>query len=190
MIGFHCYNFVVLLLPVLISSVKLCIGYSWKNRLSFINLHSMGISACKTPITKNLLLSTPGPIHRSIVHSGAHDVISLILFSKRESGSDIHNSQNDLILRKVDKWACVKNCGACCKLGPLSSRPELSSYLSEAEYQQYTSMIGHDDWCVNFDQNSRMCTVYDTRPDFCCVEPKAFKRMYGVNEDELNVSKL
>ena len=23
----------------------------------------------------------------------------------------------DRILRKVDKWACISNCGACCKLG-------------------------------------------------------------------------
>ena len=34
------------------------------------------------------------------------------------------------ILRRVDKWACVKNCGACCKLGPLDSRPDLESYLT------------------------------------------------------------
>jgi hypothetical protein len=32
---------------------------------------------------------------------------------------------DDVILRRVDKWACVRNCGACCKLGPLDSRPDL-----------------------------------------------------------------
>ena len=34
------------------------------------------------------------------------------------------------ILRRVDNWACVRNCGACCKLGPLDSRPDLDSYLT------------------------------------------------------------
>lgn len=31
------------------------------------------------------------------------------------------------ILRKIDEWACVKGCGACCKLGPLDSRPDLAT---------------------------------------------------------------
>ena len=31
--------------------------------------------------------------------------------------SSATNDFSDQVLRKVDKWACVKNCGACCKLG-------------------------------------------------------------------------
>ena len=96
---------------------------------------------------------------------------------------------NDLILRKVDKWACVKNCGACCKLGPMSSRPDLSSYLSPAELELYKSMIGEDEWCKNYDKASRMCTIYETRPGFCRVEPQKFKKMYEIEEEELNVSR-
>ena len=38
---------------------------------------------------------------------------------------------DDGILRRVDKWACIKDCGACCKLGPLEDRPDLSEYLTE-----------------------------------------------------------
>ena len=33
------------------------------------------------------------------------------------SSSSLPSSYKDQILRKVDNWACVKNCGACCKLG-------------------------------------------------------------------------
>jgi Fe-S-cluster containining protein len=92
-----------------------------------------------------------------------------------------------MILRRVDKWACVKNCGACCKLGPLDSRPDLGTYLSPEELALYESMIGADDWCVNFDKQSRMCKIYDERPGFCRVEPKKFQKMYDIEEEELNV---
>ena len=85
---------------------------------------------------------------------------------------------SDQILRKVDQWACIKDCGACCKLGPLDSRPDLKSYLSPEDYERYVSMIGPDDWCVNFDKKSRMCKIYDTRPEFCRVEVARFTRIY------------
>ncbi|KAJ1442370.1 hypothetical protein B484DRAFT_322056 [Ochromonadaceae sp. CCMP2298] len=91
-----------------------------------------------------------------------------------------------MILRRVDKWACVKNCGACCKLGPLDSRPDLDTYLSPEELAKYESMIGADDWCINFDKESRMCKIYEDRPDFCRVEPKKFQKMYDIEEEELN----
>ena len=55
-------------------------------------------------------------------------------------------SSTDPILRRIDKWACVKGCGACCKLGPLESRPDLASYLTTTELDLYKSMIGEDDW--------------------------------------------
>lgn len=92
------------------------------------------------------------------------------------------------ILRQIDKWACIKNCGACCKLGPLESRPDLVTYLSKAELKTYKALIGPDDWCINFDQSARMCKIYESRPGFCRVEPAKFKTMFGVEESELNVS--
>ncbi len=90
------------------------------------------------------------------------------------------------ILRRVDKWACVAGCGACCKLGPLSDRPDLETYLTQDEYKTYVSMIGKDNWCVNYDKESRLCNIYDTRPEFCKVEPKKFKDMYEVDEEDMN----
>ena len=90
------------------------------------------------------------------------------------------------VLRQVDKWACISNCGACCKLGPLDERPDLATYLSTEELQTYVSMIGADNWCVNYDKVSRMCNVYETRPEFCRVEPAKFKTMFDVEEEELN----
>lgn len=65
------------------------------------------------------------------------------------------SSVDAVILRKIDRWACVKNCGACCKLGPLDSRPDLESYLTPSELSKYKSMVGPDDWCVNFDKATR-----------------------------------
>jgi len=90
------------------------------------------------------------------------------------------------ILRKIDTWACVANCGACCKLGPLSSRPDLAEYLSPDDLSTYKSMVGDDDWCVNFDKKTRKCTIYQTRPDFCRVSLSTFKRMYDIDKDDFN----
>ena len=90
------------------------------------------------------------------------------------------------ILRRVDKWACVSGCGACCKLGPLSSRPDLPSYLTPDELTQYTAMIGPDDWCVNFDKENRLCKIYETRPGFCVVDTAKMKDMFDVEEEEIN----
>ena len=47
-------------------------------------------------------------------------------------------------------------------------------------------MIGADDWCVNFDRESRLCKIYESRPEFCVVKPEKFKSMFGVDEDELS----
>lgn len=96
---------------------------------------------------------------------------------------------SDMILRRIDKWACVKNCGACCKLGPLESRPDLESYLTKDELSTYKSMVGADDWCINYNKETRQCTIYDTRPEFCRIEPKKFKTMFGVEEEDMNVRK-
>lgn len=101
------------------------------------------------------------------------------------SSTSTQQSGNE-ILRRIDQWACVKSCGACCKLGPLSERPDLESYLSKSEYQQYVSMIGSDNWCVNFDKDTRLCKIYETRPQFCIVDPVKFQKMYDVEADDLN----
>lgn len=101
--------------------------------------------------------------------------------------SESATSGNVEVLKRIGDWACVKNCGACCKLGPLSSRPDLNEYLDEKNFALYKSMIGPDDWCKNFDQVNRICTIYDTRPDFCRVDKTNFKKMFGVEEDEFEV---
>jgi len=93
---------------------------------------------------------------------------------------------NDVILRQIDGWACVKGCGACCKLGPLESRPDLETYLDINEFALYNSMIGTDDWCINFDKQLRMCKIYESRPEFCKVDPQKYKKMFDVEESELN----
>lgn len=48
-------------------------------------------------------------------------------------------------------------------------------------------MIGDDDWCINYDKESRMCKIYETRPEFCVVDPRKFKTMFGVEQEDLNV---
>ena len=90
------------------------------------------------------------------------------------------------ILRKVDKWACIKDCGACCKLGPIDSRPDLADYLTEEELTLYKSMIGEDDFCTHFDQKAKMCTIYDQRPSFCVVKPEKMKVMFDIDQEEIN----
>lgn len=56
------------------------------------------------------------------------------------------------------------------------------------ELTKYKSMIGEDDWCVNFDKTNRMCKIYDERPEFCKVDPAKSKQMFGVDDDDFNVS--
>ena len=93
---------------------------------------------------------------------------------------------DDGILRRVDKWACIKDCGACCKLGPLEDRPDLSEYLTEAELKQYKDMIGEDNYCKHYDGENKMCTIYANRPSFCVVKPEKMQTMFGIDEDEIN----
>ena len=47
-------------------------------------------------------------------------------------------------------------------------------------------MIGPDDWCKHFDKENRMCTIYDQRPSFCVVDPKKYKTMFDVDQEDLN----
>ena len=82
-------------------------------------------------------------------------------------------------------WQCIQGCGACCHLDP-SDRPDLDQYLTAPELEHYLSLVGEDGWCINYDQASRRCQIYDTRPDFCRVHPDTFGRMFGITPDELN----
>lgn len=61
-------------------------------------------------------------------------------------------------------------------------------HSSKDELATYVSMIGEDDWCVNYDKEKRMCGIYETRPGFCVVDPRKFKTMFGVEQEDLNVS--
>jgi uncharacterized protein len=96
----------------------------------------------------------------------------------------------NFILKQIDDWACIRNCGACCKLGPLSSRPDIKDYLAEDQYNLYVSMIGEDNWCKHFDKKQRICTIYEDRPSFCRVEVENFQKMYDIEKDEFTVSIL
>jgi len=82
-------------------------------------------------------------------------------------------------------WRCVKLCGACCHLEP-TERPELEDYLEAEELKLYLSMVGEGGWCVNFDHDTRECTIYEQRPRFCRVKPDIFEDMYGIPEAEFN----
>lgn len=80
-------------------------------------------------------------------------------------------------------WKCIKNCGACCQLNP-DERPDLEEYLTPAQLSQYLSMVGEDGWCINFDRQTRLCTIYDQRPEFCRVQPDIFAKMYQIAPGE------
>lgn len=80
-------------------------------------------------------------------------------------------------------WQCVKQCGACCHLDP-ADRPDLESYLSEADLALYLSLVGEDGWCIHYDADTRECKIYEDRPGFCRVRPDTFEAMFGVSADE------
>jgi uncharacterized protein len=85
----------------------------------------------------------------------------------------------------MSTWTCIQNCGACCHLDP-QERPDLEDYLTETELRLYLSMVGADGWCINFDQATRQCRIYDTRPRFCRVEADVFQDLYGISSEDLN----
>ena len=82
-------------------------------------------------------------------------------------------------------WCCVKQCGACCHLDP-AERPDLETYLSPDELEMYLDMVGEGGWCVNFDQSTRECRIYQDRPRFCRVQIDVFQEMYSIEPEELN----
>ncbi|PAX60178.1 YkgJ family cysteine cluster protein [Brunnivagina elsteri] len=82
-------------------------------------------------------------------------------------------------------WQCIKNCGACCNLNP-EERPDLDLYLNPEELEEYLSMVGEGGWCINLDQETRECQIYEKRPRFCRVQSDVFEEMYGIEPEELN----
>ena len=83
----------------------------------------------------------------------------------------------------MSQWRCIENCGACCNLDP-SDRPDLENYLTPEELKLYLSMVGEGGWCINYDHDSRKCTIYDDRPRFCRVQPDVFTMMYDVPPEQ------
>ena len=84
-----------------------------------------------------------------------------------------------------ETWRCVAHCGACCNLTP-EDRPDLEEYLTAEELETYLGMVGEDGWCINYDKNTRKCTIYEQRPRFCRVNPDTFQDMYEVEKEEFN----
>eukprot|EP01039_Chlorochromonas_danica_P005124 gene5124-5630_t len=137
-------------------------------------LITIAISLPFGSIKQSSILLSNHPLH----HSSA----LVALASTSSSSEDLDNT----ILRKVQNWACIKQCGACCKLGPLDSRPDLETYLSPDQFKQYVSMIGPDNWCINYDQKERLCKIYEDRPLFCRVDVQQFQKMYDIEEEEFS----
>jgi uncharacterized protein len=84
-----------------------------------------------------------------------------------------------------ETWRCVENCGACCNLTP-EDRPDLEEYLTAEELEIYLEMVGENGWCINYDLETRKCTIYEHRPRFCRVQPDTFQEMFGVETAEFN----
>lgn len=85
----------------------------------------------------------------------------------------------------MSNWRCLEKCGACCNLTP-SDRPELESYLTPEDLELYLSLVGEDGWCINYDQETRKCNIYEERPRFCRVKPDIFADMFGISAEEFN----
>lgn len=82
-------------------------------------------------------------------------------------------------------WQCVKNCGACCNLDPID-RPDLGDYLNDEEIVTYLTMVGEDGWCINFNKETRECSIYEKRPSFCRVTPETFHALFDVAAVDVN----
>ena len=54
-----------------------------------------------------------------------------------------------------------------------------------ADRAQYMSMAGDDGWCKHYDKDSRRCTIYESRPQFCRVDANQWEQTLGVPPDEV-----
>lgn len=101
--------------------------------------------------------------------------------------ADAAKESSDITWTSRAGWACVKNCGACCVLDKGPDYPPVEEVLTDpAEASLYRSMVGPDGWCINYDKRSRSCTIHETRPRFCRVEPDVFKALYGIEEKDMD----
>ncbi|MGL5033013.1 MAG: YkgJ family cysteine cluster protein [Microcystaceae cyanobacterium] len=82
-------------------------------------------------------------------------------------------------------WQCIKGCGACCNLDP-KDRPDLEDYLTPEQLTHYLTLVGEDGWCVNYDQDSRECRIYEERPMFCRALPENFVQMFEINKEDFH----
>lgn len=82
-------------------------------------------------------------------------------------------------------WQCIQSCGACCFLAP-EDRPDLDQYLTPDQLHHYRQLVGDDGWCINYDKSTRICTIYDERPEFCRVTAPTFEAMFGVAPEDLD----
>lgn len=82
-------------------------------------------------------------------------------------------------------WKCITNCGACCYLNP-NERPPLEEMLTSEEIETYLSIVGEDGWCIHYDEETRRCNIYETRPSFCRVTPDNFTRMFDIPKEEFD----
>ncbi len=88
----------------------------------------------------------------------------------------------------MERWQCIQQCGACCRLDP-DQRQDALDALSPEQKELYLSMVGADGWCIHFNSGSRSCRIYDTRPDFCRVSN--LSRLFGTdaqNTDALAIA--
>ena len=83
--------------------------------------------------------------------------------------------------KRPEKWKCIKECGACCRLDP-NERNEALMALSKEQRKIYLSMVGKDGWCIHFDSDARNCRIYENRPDFCRVDNLA--KLFNVKVGE------
>ena len=81
------------------------------------------------------------------------------------------------------RWHCISQCGACCRLCP-EERQEALSVLSVDEQVTYLSMVGSDGWCIHYDSGGRRCRIYDHRPSFCRVSQLG--QLYSVEDDSID----
>ena len=101
--------------------------------------------------------------------------------------SGVYNpSASDSSSSTPAKWRCMKNCGACCKLGDFDMEVLREMLRKEDDVVEYLSMIGPDGWCKWFNSSSRTCTKYNERPRFCRATPEVFEDLYGVEQEEFD----
>ena len=80
------------------------------------------------------------------------------------------------------RWRCISQCGACCRLAP-EEREEALQALTEEQRNQYLSMVGRDGWCIHYDSGGRRCRIYE-RPSFRRVSQLG--ELFDVAADDLD----